>query len=550
MTNKYVCPGNNRNPFVQMEDLIGQNRFVVQINSSWTIESRFSTEYEVELTQMKPAGLSPFYHVIQFKMSKKNADHNEGPQVQYLIEHTQFNSYILNTASFHSPSQHHEIKKFSGKTKEERDKEWKYTDYPPHNSQRRTLRQGISKTVTRRENWGKRLPQVLRLAADEVTDQLGSKQDLGNQDDAETGVGLNSDRNGQYGCPKADERISAVVDRAHNNSSDTISIPLPGSSHHKSEASEIKSLTTGKVYPKQYISKHMIPIHNLPLILGNRKRQALIVKGKSGKHQEYQPSQIVIYSQMYFEKILNIHQIMLYHSPKHQCYYSALKRKSSISEPQTNLPYRHNEQISHPQLSQGSHHHPSFQRTSSEMLAAQQIQQYQYIQKHQKIQATPESYEHTEIRRRNSISLDAQAIQEYRYFEQNKNSQCSEDSYAIEMKISMSAPQPNLQFSNHEQDKTPQVFQQSHKYSTFPKISPINHTYEISNSIPYNIFPNPGEVKINQQNKNIMHLGTKYHIIQTETSTNHQFHPQEQPFTITRGPFLELPGKCHKSCFF
>ncbi|KNZ61747.1 hypothetical protein VP01_1362g5 [Puccinia sorghi] len=46
----------------------------------------------------------------QNKMSKKNADHNhEGPQVEYLIEHTQLNSYILNTASFHSTCQHCEM---------------------------------------------------------------------------------------------------------------------------------------------------------------------------------------------------------------------------------------------------------------------------------------------------------------------------------------------------------------------------------------------------------------------------------------------------------
>lgn len=155
------------------------------------------------------------------------------------------------------------------------------------------------------------------------------------------------------------------------------------------------------------------------------------------------------------------------------------------------------------------------------MLAARKIPQYQYIQKHKKIQASPESCEHTELRRRNLISLAAQAIQEYRYFEQNKNSQCSEYSYDIKMKTSMSTPQPNLQFSNHEQNKTPQVIQESHTYTTFPKISPMSLAAQANQEIRYgkinvatqrnnhpyntqNITPLPGEVQINQKNQNIM----------------------------------------------
>ena len=124
-----------------MADSIGPNLYVCQVNSIWEIESRVSTEYEVEVTQMKPAGVSNFYQMMQYvttdkvlitqpknikttlnlhhncheghcrkKISKKDADHNhEGPQVEYLIQHTQLNSYILNTASFHSPYQHREM---------------------------------------------------------------------------------------------------------------------------------------------------------------------------------------------------------------------------------------------------------------------------------------------------------------------------------------------------------------------------------------------------------------------------------------------------------
>ncbi|KNZ56232.1 hypothetical protein VP01_245g1, partial [Puccinia sorghi] len=128
--------------------------------------------------------------------------------------------------------------------------------------------------------------------------------------------------------------------------------------------------------------------------------------------------------------------------------YSALKRKSSISEPQTIVPYRHNEKSSHPQVSQDT----------------------------------------------------AQAIQEYRYFEQNKNSQCSEYSYDIKMKTSMSTPQPNLQFSNHEQNKTPQVIQESHTYSTFPKRSPISLAAQANQEIRYR----------EHQNQNIMVKSKNY----------------------------------------
>ncbi|KNZ61746.1 hypothetical protein VP01_1362g4 [Puccinia sorghi] len=201
----------------QMEDSNGKNMFVCQINSIWAIESRLSTEYEVELTQMKPAGVSPFYHMMQYvttdkieithakyikttlnlqhnchegqcrkKMSKKNADHNhEGPQVEYLIEHTQLNSYILNTASFHSPCQHREMANI-------------ITPCP-------TAEERISAVVDGAQKWK-----------------------------AEVNI-----------LPPPKEIIpQPIEDGSISNSSDTSSMAFPGSIHDKSEASEIISLVS------------------------------------------------------------------------------------------------------------------------------------------------------------------------------------------------------------------------------------------------------------------------------------------------------------------
>ena len=161
-------------------------------------------------------------------------------------------------------------------------------------------------------------------------------------------------------------------------------------------------------------------------------------------------------------------------------YYSALKRQSSISEPPTNFDSLDNqdiEQTSHPQQSQGSHQLSSFPRRSSEMLAAQAIQQYQYLQKHQNIQAFPETDEHTESRRRNSISLAAQAIQQYKYAEQNKKTQESDYPFEINVKSCMSAPQPNIQFRHVEHVEPNQmihVIPESHTHSSLPGTSPIS----------------------------------------------------------------------------
>ncbi|KNZ51237.1 hypothetical protein VP01_4032g2, partial [Puccinia sorghi] len=129
-----------------------------------------------ELTQMKPAGVSPFYHMMQFVTTDK-------------IQITQPKDIKTKLNLQHNCHEGHFQKKMIKKNAD-------------HNHE---ADERISEIVDGSQKWK-----------------------------AEVNI-----------LPRPNEIIPPTIeDGSISNISETSSIPLPGSSHHKSEASEIKSLVS------------------------------------------------------------------------------------------------------------------------------------------------------------------------------------------------------------------------------------------------------------------------------------------------------------------